>query len=597
MDKNYFLGISISHNSSAALMCDGKVIAAACEERFNREKNYTGFPIESIRYCLAHAKITGAELARVAYSTISNPGLLVKAQTNNRFTINDYHNYYGKDYYALLLNGVVPKDFLKRLRDDPQFNSGIQHLNFDYLTDEVLLDSKLDIELFQKEQIRVLVDEFSIEPEKIEFIDHHLCHANYAYFSSPFRSSDCLVVTMDGWGDGRNQTVWRVHKEVLTLLAESAENEIGRIYKLATLILGMRPDEHEFKVMGLAPYAKESYVLKALEPIKDICQVIGLQIKHKNRPKDLYSYLVEVWKSHRFDNIAGAVQKLTEDLACELVENAIEETDVSRVVLGGGIAMNIKMNQAISELSSVSEIYVGGSNGDESLSIGACYVLEQRDLIKQPLGNLYLGYNVDQEINELSPSELRKSFVVEVDPTYEQVAQFLFEGRIIGWIQGRAEFGARALGNRSILANPSFRESVQKINEAIKNRDFWMPFALSILEEEHENYIDNPKKIQSPMMTMGFNSIPSNYCKIEAGTHPYDRTVRPQFVSKNQNPEYHDLISKYYKISGVPALLNTSFNLHGEPIVNNIADSIRTFVNSELDNLLIGKKYLLSKIR
>ena len=222
----------------------------------------------------------------------------------------------------------------------------------------------------------------------------------------------------------------------------------------------------------LAPYAKESYVLKALKPKKEICQVIGLQIKHKNRPKDLYSNLVEVWKSHRFDNIAGAAQKLTEDLACELVENAIEENDVSRVVLGGGIAINIEMNQAISGLSSVSEIYVGGSNGNESLRISACYVLEQRDLIKQPLGNLYLGYNVDQEINELSPSELRKSFVVEVDPTYEQVAQFLFEGRIIGWIQGRAEFGTRALRNRSILAKPSFRESVQKINEAIKNRDF-----------------------------------------------------------------------------------------------------------------------------
>jgi carbamoyltransferase len=594
--EQYILGISISHNSSAALMFEGKVIAAACEERFNREKNYTGFPLEAIRYCLDFAKISGLEIGSVGYSTISNPGLLVKAQTNTKFTLNDYHNYYGKDYYTQVLNGIVPKEFLLRLRDDAKFNSGIQHLNFDYLTDDVVLDSKKDVELFQKEQIRVLVDKFSIDAQKVHFLDHHFCHANYSYFSSPFRSSDCLIFTMDGWGDGRNQTVWLVEGEKLTLLADSAENEIGRIYKMATLILGMRPDEHEFKVMGLAPYAKDSYVIKALEPIQEICEVVGLQIKHKNRPKDLYSYLVDVWKTHRFDNIAGAVQRLTESLACELVENAIQQTGVSRVVLGGGIAMNIKMNQAISELTSVSEIYVGGSNGDESLSIGACFALEERNHIKRPLGNLYLGFDVNDEIDRMSIGELRKTFIVEENPTYGDIAKYLRDGKIIGWINGRAEFGARALGNRSILANPSLRESVQKINEAIKNRDFWMPFALSILEEEHDRYIHNPKKIQSPMMTMGFNSVSANYSKIEAGTHPYDRTVRPQFVSKEQNPDYYELISEYHRISGVPALLNTSFNLHGEPIVNNVSDAINTFVNSDLDKLLVGKRFLLTKI-
>jgi carbamoyltransferase len=145
------------------------------------------------------------------------------------------------------------------------------------------------------------------------------------------------------------------------------------------------------------------------------------------------------------------------------------------------------------------------------------------------------------------------------------------------------------------LANPSIRESVQKINEAIKNRDFWMPFALSILEEEHQRYIFNPKRIKSPVMSMGFNSIPENYQMIEAGTHPYDKTVRPQFVSEIHNPEYHRLISEYFKVSGVPALLNTSFNLHGEPIVNSVKDAIRTFRLSELDYLLIGNRFLLSK--
>jgi carbamoyltransferase len=595
MVQKYYLGISISHNSSAALMCDGKIVAAACEERFNREKNYVGFPIESIRLCLNQAGITGKQIEKAAYSTISNSGLLVKAQTNTKFSISDYHKYYGEDYYAKVLAGEVPKQYLLKLRDDSQFNSGVQHFDFNYLTDEVVLDRDLDIELFQKEQIRILNEQFEIDAMKIEFLDHHYCHANYAYFASPFRNSDCLVITMDGWGDGRNQTVWKVQGEKLELLADSTQNEIGRIYKLATLILGMRPDEHEFKVMGLAPYAKDSYVLKALEPIKDICEVDGLRIIHKNRPEDLYKYLVEKWKVHRFDNIAGAVQKLTEDLACQLVNNAIHETGISRVVLGGGIAMNIKMNQSISELDAVSEIYIAGSNGDESLSIGACYALEKRSKTNQCLDNMYLGYDVSDEIDQLALLDFDNDFIVEENPEYTNVAHLLLEGNIVGWIQGQAEFGARALGNRSILANPSIRDSVQKINEAIKNRDFWMPFALSILEEEHQRYIFNPKGIKSPVMSMGFNSIPENYQMIEAGTHPYDKTVRPQFVSEIHNPEYHRLISEYFKVSGVPALLNTSFNLHGEPIVNSVKDAIRTFRMSELDYLLIGNRFLLSK--
>ena len=326
-------------------MKDGEIVAAVCEERFRREKNYVGYPLHSIQYCLKSAGITAKELATIVFTTIDNTGILIKSQTNTRFSIRDYHDYYGPKYYQKKFNGESALDYLQWLRDDSQFQSSDEILNYDYLTDDVLLNPELDQELFRSECIRFTTETFGVSKENIQFLDHHTCHAYYAYFASTFRAQDCAVITLDGWGDGRNQTVWKVQNEEFTLLADSGQNEIGRIYKIATLLLGMRPDEHEFKVMGMAPYAKDSYVQKAFEVIKDICEVDGLKIIHKNRPQDLYSYLKYEWEAHRFDNIAGAVQQLAEQLACQLVRNVIEETGISRLVLGGGIAMNIKMNQ------------------------------------------------------------------------------------------------------------------------------------------------------------------------------------------------------------------------------------------------------------
>ena len=576
-------------------MKDGEIVAAVCEERFRREKNFVGYPIHSIQYCLESAGISAIELATIVFTTIDNTGILIKSKTNTRFSIRDYHDYYGPKYYQKKFGGENALDYLQWLRDGNQFQSSDEILNYDYLTDDVLLNPELDQQLFRDECIRFTTETFGVSKEKIQFLDHHTCHAYYAYFASTFRDQDCAVITLDGWGDGRNQTVWKVHNEEFTLLADSGQNEIGRIYKIATLLLGMRPDEHEFKVMGMAPYAKDSYVQKAFEIIKDICEVDGLKIIHKDRPQDLYSYLKYEWESHRFDNIAGAVQQLTEQLACQLVRNVVKETGISRLVLGGGIAMNIKMNQAISDLPEVTEFFVAGSNGDESLSIGGCYLANAELKNNKPLHHMYLGYDVTSDIDNMKLSDLPQKFDVVENPSLTEVCKLLFSGKIVGRIDGPAEFGARALGNRSILANPSIPESVQKINEAIKNRDFWMPFALSVLEDKHHEYIDNPKNLLSPVMAMGFNSLPNNYSQIKAGTHPYDRTVRPQFVSPVHNPNYYALISEYAKISGVPALLNTSFNLHGEPIIDTVQDAIRTFDLSGLDHLLIGSRFLLSK--
>jgi len=597
MRDRLVLAISISHNASAALMRNGVVVSAALEERFSRTKNFVGYPKQAIDYCLRKEGVTGSDLARIACTTVDNPGLIIKSRTSTQFTIRDYADYYGEKYYARKMRGEDVSDYLRWLNTAPQFNVGDPYFDFSYLTDDVLMDPARDIALFREETRRLFSTHLGVSPDRIEFIDHHTCHAYYAYFGSPFRGDDCIALTMDSWGDGRNQTVWKVSDDAFTLLAESQQNDLARIYKMATLVLAMRPDEHEFKVMGLAPYAKPSHVAKAMKVIENLLDVDGMRVVHKDRPQDLYAHLKAGWQDHRFDNIGGAVQTYTEMIAKKLVKNIATTTGISRFVLSGGVAMNVKMNKAIAELDEVSAVYVCGSGGDESLSIGGCYYLNADEGTNAPLWHMYLGTDIADEVEAFDPATLRDRFDVVTDATPEQVAVLLQRGDIVSVARGRAEFGARALGNRSILANPGKRQTVQQINEAIKNRDFWMPFALSVLEEHHEEFLLNPKHLLSPVMSISLDARPERYAEIEAGTHPYDRTVRPQFVSATHQPEYHRLISAFQALTGTPALLNTSFNLHGEPIVDTIADAVRTFERSGLDHLLIQDTILISKRR
>ena len=596
MRNEIILSVHCGHNASAAVMRNGVISTAALEERFSRKKNYVGYPWDAIDFCLRNEGLKGSDLSRVAYTTISiGPSIILKSKTSTQFSLRDYMDYYGERFYKRKMRGENVLDYFRWLNTDPKFNEDKQYFDFSYINDEILLDGEKDAVLLRQEQQRILSEQIGIDPEKIQFIDHHTCHAYYAYFGSPFRGEDCIVLTLDGDGDGRNQTVWKVSNEKFSLLADSNQNDLGRIYKMATLLLAMRPDEHEFKVMGLAPYAKASYAERAMQLLKDISEVDGLRIVSKNRPKDLYTFLQDGWKDQRFDNIAGAVQMYAERLACELVSSIARETGIRRFVIGGGIAMNIKMNKAISELDEVESLFICGSSGDESLSIGGCYYLNSDSSANQPITHLYLGTDIGKEAETFDFSSYVKRFSVRRDVSFDQVANLIAKGDIVAVARGRAEFGARALGNRSILANPSNRTIVQKINEAIKNRDFWMPFALSILEEYQDEYIFNPKRLQSPFMAISLDVHPEKHSEIEAGTHPYDRTVRPQFVSNGTAPEYHKLISAFRKITGIPALLNTSFNLHGEPIVDTISDAVRTFELSGLDHLFIDDRILLSK--
>ncbi|MBI2026256.1 MAG: hypothetical protein HYS98_00350 [Deltaproteobacteria bacterium] len=595
MENRYYLGIHRGHNASCALMKAGSIIYAAQEERFNRQKNHIGYPKYSIDYCLDKAGIKGRDLTQAAFTSINISSIYNKSQPVTSFSIQDYFDFYGEKYYLRKFRGDNCLDYLKWLRDADRFNKNENHFDFSYLTDEVLLNREKDWELFRSECRRTVLQHLNISEEKIIFLDHHTCHAYYAYFGSPFRDKKCIVLTMDGSGDQRNQTVWKVCGSNFELIAESNQNDLGHIYKLATLLLGMRPDQDEYKVMGLAPYAKAKDVEPSYRVLKDILQIDGMRIVHKNRPEDLFSYLKKAFEGHRFDNISGAVQLYIETIVQQLIENIYKKTGISQFVLGGGLSMNIKMNKVIADLPFISSLFVCASGGDETLSLGGCYYLNREMKNNQSLQNMYLGFDIFDDANNFDWEDLAKDYIVAHNVSNAHVAKLIAQGYIVARVHGKSEFGARALGNRSILADPSCIDSVRRINKAIKNRDFWMPFACSILEEHAHTYIHNPKNLLSPFMTLAFDTRPELYQHIRSGTHQEDKTIRPQLVSREFSPQYYHLIEEFYKQTKIPALLNTSFNLHGEPIVNNIQDALRTFTLSDLDYLFINDTLISKK--
>ena len=592
--KNAIVAVHIGHNASCAIMIDGEVVYASQEERFSRIKNQMGFPFRALTYGMSKFDLTGKSLAGFYYTTKSYSPVFIKSNYVSAFSIRDWHDYYGAKFYQRKLLNKSITDYLIWLRDDEKFNQHDQHFDYSFLTDGDISNEPLMIEKFQREQVRFVNENFGIETEKCQFLDHNDCHAYYAYFGSPLRG-EATIVTLDAGGDGANQLIHQVNEQrEICRIITSHENEIGRVFKIATLILGMRPHEHEYKLMGLSPYAKESHVLDAYECLKDLVHVNGMRISSKNRPKDLYGYLSSQWLDKRFDNIAGATQRFAEKVACKLFEQINDGLGATRFVLSGGISMNVKMNKAISELPFVKDFFVCGSGADESLSIGGCYLAnhQNREIKKEneSLSHLSLGYDSSKA---RFPEYLRnpdscREFIKKEGVTSCDIAEKLSEGDIVARFFGPTEFGSRALGNRSILADPSKFDSVKKINEAIKKRDFWMPFALSVLKDRADEYIYNPKNLDSPFMSMSFDTVENSYEYIKAGTHPYDKTVRPQFVDREINPEFYNLIEAFREITGIGALLNTSLNLHGYPIVNDIDDAFRTFENSELDHLIIN---------
>ena len=589
-----YLGINTGHGASVALMVDGKIEIVLQEERFTKIKNHSGYPKLSLNRCFQYIKKKKIKIDIAAFSANTPNFNAYKYPIINYFNIKQY-----KDFYDLNFQNKNINSYFNKLNLNKKNQSNIS-LPIDKLDSLNKNNPKELCNLLKA----CLIKQFKKLVKKIIFIDHHTCHAHYAYFSlnrKEIKKDKIATLTIDSQGDGSNQTFWlpSANREDIINVNKSSKCDVARIYKFVTLILSMKPNEHEFKVMGMAPYAKNKYSEIIYEKVfKNLLQVKDCKIIHKLRPKKLYLYLKINLEEHRFDNIAGAVQIFTERLISELLRQIYKKYKIRNFTISGGVSMNIKMNKALSELNFVDKIHVPPTGTDESLSIGACYYLAK--FKSDHLKNIYLGRILFKE-NRLIEKKIsmlfndRSKFLIKRNVKQEFIAKLLNDGKIIALAQGNEEFGSRALGNRSIIADPSNINVVETINRQIKNRDFWMPFALSILYEKHQKFIKNKKNILSEFMTIGFDTVQKNFHLIKSGAHPYDGSVRPQMVLKDKNNDYYNLIKEFYKVSKIPAVLNTSLNLHGHPIASDIYDVFKTFKYSGLEYLFLENKYLIIK--
>ncbi len=583
------LGIHDGHNSSATIIKDGELICSIAEERLSRIKHHYGYPVKAIETVLKYSKISNKDIDIVAISSATIPPSYFYTLRNSTFTIEDYWKEQREYWYPRIYKGEKTKylDVLSHRIDK----------NFPY--DKSLIKNEEDHEGMLKARIKLISDSLDISQEKISVYDHHKCHAYYGYMLYPNKNNDVLVYTMDGGGDNANGTVsiGRQDKQ-LDEISRSSNCNIGRMYRYATLLLGMRPADHEYKIMGLAAYNSDQYGINAFNVYDETLQVDGLKFKYKKEIKDHFFYFKEKLEGQRFDAIAYGIQKKCENILTEWIANGIKETGINNIVMSGGVAQNIKANKLIAELNELQSLFIPPGPGDESISIGAAYLAQiennKKSNIKHPK-NGYFGpsFNNNQIKEEIDKSINDEYMVQKTTPA--DVARLIAEGDVVArFAKEKMEFGARALGNRSILADPRRPDVIHHINKLVKMRDFWMPFAPSIISEREKDYMINPKKIDARFMAVGFDSTKLAKEHIPAGLHPFDRTARPQIVHKDDNPSYHLLIKEFEKLTKVGALMNTSFNIHGEPIVGSPFDAISTFKRCGLHHLYIGD-WLVSK--
>ncbi|MCX8178883.1 MAG: hypothetical protein N3D75_03590 [Candidatus Aenigmarchaeota archaeon] len=578
------LGINDGHPSSICMIKNGKVVYSAMEERFDRIKNSVNFPFLSIKNCLKYTKTKPEEIDLIAFSSKDIDPIdlneLAKRKSDSRLTV------IGFSY----MSGILPKKTVDSLCIiGSRFRS--------------LIKLKRYFSQYKKH-----FEKLGLGKTKVIFYDHHTVHSATAYYFNKEKPKKTLIFTCDGEGDGLCATVSIGNDDdIKRQIAIPFFHSIGKMYNEVTWYLGLKPWEHEYKVMGLAPYSDEKHAEKTWNFFKNMVK-IDEKDKRKfknNTGKWAHTYGLFLKKNlykHRFDAIAYSIQRLTEEILTKWVSNNIEYYGIKDVMLSGGVFMNVKANQRIMELSNLNSLFVVPSCGDESSAIGAA-ILGYIDVCRENgikpdfagIKDLYLGPDFDEDIDnsikKLSKTKYKIEFYDEIE---DKVAKIIKNGGIVARCSGRMEFGARALGNRSILANPSDLKMLREINQQIKQRDFWMPFAPVILRERTSDYIIKNKKVDDEYMILSFDSTKLAQNEISAALHQFDLTCRPQVIDKDWNVSYYKIIKSFEELTGIGALLNTSFNLHGEPIVCTPNDAISTLERSGLKYLVLGN-YLISK--
>ena len=586
------LGISDSIESHACVFKDGKLLSFISEERLSRVKADAGYPKLSIEKALEIAKIKKKDLDYVALSGFDNGMFQCIYKPGARFSVKEWILQNELYWKPKLLHGKN----LSELDDFNLWKKGIKNLKKDPYYPFVKKANNQNIRLHRKifNEIRkdVISKQLGIKRNKIFTFRHEECHKAYSIFSEQTNSNkDKLLITIEGGGDDSSATISTFKNNTIKEIYKTNDAMLGRIYRYITLLLGMKPGQHEYKVMGLAPYGTQYHGKNSLDFFWNFNSIDGIKINKNRNLKDIFFTSKKYLVAERFDGIAWGLQKFTEQFLTKWISNIIKKTKINNILISGGVAQNIKALKTLNEQKVIKNIWAGPISGDGSLAIGACCILNKKkknNYFSERLTSPYLGSEINQKELEKAIKQKCKRFKIIKDPTNKQMANFLAKGLIIARSKGRMEFGQRALGNRSILADPRNYNNVKKINDKIKYRDFWMPFTPTIIYEHLDKIIVNPKKVYSPFMTMAFDVKESYKDKIPAVIHPGDGSTRPQMLKKKINPDYYDLINEFYKITKIPLLLNTSFNLHGDAIVENADQAIKTFLYSDLDILLIN---------
>ena len=581
------LGLNETHCATAAVLRDGEIVGCASEERFTRLKNDAGYPRRAIDALLAELGLSPADVDLVALSG---------ARAASREWLNRvlHDEDYMREYY-----GVRPPAVADRLgRRARKLGARLGLVN----------RSRGKFGLTEAERLGLVQGHLGVAADRIVSVDHHACHAAAAYFGSPFAGAPALVLTNDNSGDGLCATASRAEGLAVTRreATPSAPGSLGSFYSFVTLLLGMTFGEHEYKVMGLAPYAPARGVERAAAALRDAFDLVEdtpCRFEWKRRGGQ-YATLRDATLGLRFDWIAGGAQRRLEEMLERWVAVMRARHGGDRLALGGGVFMNVKANMRLAAEEWVRDLFVFPSCGDESNAVGAAYLGYLRwcegagvPAAPRPFGPAYLGPGIDDaEVDAVVRARALDTRYRLSQPACmeERIAELLVTDGVVARCAGRMEFGARALGNRSILANPSQPKVVPLINHMIKNRDFWMPFAPSVLREREADYLVNPKGLSSPYMMLAFDTDPKRRDEIAAAVHPFDGTARAHIVDEAWNPSYHRTIREFERRTGIGAVLNTSFNLHGEPLVCSAADAVDTFERSGLPHLALGP-WLISR--
>jgi carbamoyltransferase len=586
------LGIHDGHDAHACIVRDGRLVAVMAEERLSRLKSDAGYPRRAIDAVLRCAGLAPGDVDCVAFAQRSDwiwRTLLNKYATFNVADwVRECDLYWGPTLLEKKkLDPMVLFDAFKDVPGDVESRPYFPMV-------ELVRNNPPEKWGALGDGVRraTLEAHLGISGDRMRIFRHEDCHKAYGFHSSPYAREDALLFTLEGGGedssatssifsaDGRFEEIWK-----------SNAVQAGRLYMYVTLMLGMRPGQHEYKVMGLAPYGTAYHGKRALDFFRKVNRVEGEHILNDGHVPELYFTVREALRCERFDGIAWALQTWLEEITCAWVANTVASRKIDNVVFSGGVAQNIKVMKALAELPGVRRVWAGPISGDGSLGVGAAWLAHAKlsggkPILPMPSAYLGTSFGREEIDRAIEAHGLRSKFRIVDAPGDDLVAEWLDKGLIVARYSGAMEFGQRALGNRSILADPRQQETIDQINRKIKYRDFWMPFTPSMTIEQAEKMIVNPKRHYSPYMTMAFDLASEFQTSIPAATHPGDRTVRPQMLRREDNPGYYDLLKAFGRRTGLECLLNTSFNLHGEAIVESPSDAVSTFERSALDVLL-----------